>query len=257
MARTIPADRFSAVVAASARAFITHGYQRTQVQDVADALGLAKGTLYGYAQGKAALFAAAVRYADGHEPMPSLTDLPVPAPGDGELAALVGRRLAREIAGMKLAQALVDPMPADATPAEARAELAAIVTDLFARLARHRIAIKLVDRCAPELPDLAELWFGTGRDEQVGALEQYLLNRERASTVSLPGPASLVARTVVELCAHFAVHCHFDPAPQRMIAARLGGIDDAVAAATLAELIVRATTAPSRASQIYPPAASE
>jgi hypothetical protein len=42
-----------------------------------------------------------------------------------------------------------------------------------------------------------------------------------------------------------------------MVAARLGGIDDAVAAETLAELIVRATTAPSRASQIYPPAASE
>jgi AcrR family transcriptional regulator len=51
MVRTIPADRFPAVVAAAARVFITHGYQRTQVQDVADALGLAKGTLYGYADG--------------------------------------------------------------------------------------------------------------------------------------------------------------------------------------------------------------
>ncbi|EUA14127.1 bacterial regulatory s, tetR family protein [Mycobacterium kansasii 732] len=59
--------------------FITHGYQRTQVQDVADALALAKGTLYGYAQGKAALFAAAVRYGDAHETPPPTTDLPVPA----------------------------------------------------------------------------------------------------------------------------------------------------------------------------------
>jgi EAL domain-containing protein (putative c-di-GMP-specific phosphodiesterase class I) len=45
--RTIPADRFPAVVAAAAQVFITHGNQRCQ--------------------GKAALFAAAVRYADGHE----------------------------------------------------------------------------------------------------------------------------------------------------------------------------------------------
>src|SRR5260370_35964169 len=109
MARTIPADRFSAVVAASARAFITHGYQRTQVQDVADALGLAKGTLYGYAQGKAALFAAAVRYADGHEPVPGLTDLPVPAPGGGEPAALMGGRPAPRNAGANLAHEMGHP----------------------------------------------------------------------------------------------------------------------------------------------------
>jgi hypothetical protein len=32
-----------------------------------------------------------------------------------------------------------------------------------ARLARHRVAIKLVDRCAPGLPDLAKVWFGAGR----------------------------------------------------------------------------------------------
>jgi hypothetical protein len=34
------------------------------MQDVADVLGLAKGTLYGYAASKDALFAAAVRYGD-------------------------------------------------------------------------------------------------------------------------------------------------------------------------------------------------
>src|SRR5687767_5416929 len=109
MARTIPADRFTAVVAATARVFITHGCQRTQVQDVADALGLAKGTLYGYAQGKAALFGAAVRFADGHEPLPSPADLPIPAPADGEIAALVANRLGAEIADLKLVNALANP----------------------------------------------------------------------------------------------------------------------------------------------------
>jgi AcrR family transcriptional regulator len=82
MVRTIPPGRFSVVITATAQVLITHGYHRTQVQDLADALGLANGTLYGYAQGKAALFAAAVRFADGHKPLPTPADLPVPDPFD-------------------------------------------------------------------------------------------------------------------------------------------------------------------------------
>jgi len=245
MARTIPPDRFSAVVAATAQVFITHGYQRTQVQDVADALGLAKGTLYGYAQSKEALFAAAVRYADGHESLPALADLPVPTPASGEIATLVAGRLTGEIADMKLVRALAEPLPADASPSDRSTELAGIVTDLYARLARHRIAIKLVDRCAPELPDLAEVWFGSGRASQVGGVEEYLLRRQQAGTVNLPGPAPLVARTIVELCAMWAVHCHFDPAPEAHSTASPGAIDDATAASTLAEMVVRATSTPS------------
>lgn len=241
MARTIPPNRFSAVVAAAAQVFIAHGYQRAQVQDVADVLGLAKGTLYGYARGKAALFAAAVRYADGQEALPALADLPVSAPVAGEIAALVGGRLAGEMSEMKLTLALTDPLPADAPPSDSRAELAGIVRDLYARLARHRIAIKLVDRCAPELPELAEVWFGAGRQAQVGGFEQYLLRRQHAGTVSLPGPAPLLARTMVELCALWAVHCHFDPAPDPPAAGRAGAIDDVAVAEMLAELVVRAT----------------
>jgi AcrR family transcriptional regulator len=239
MVRTIPADRFPAVVSAAARVFITHGYQRTQVQDVADALGLAKGTLYGYADGKAALFAASVRYGDGHEAWPAVAELPVPAQDEREIAAVVAGRLTGEIANLRLVRALRDPLPAKATPADFRA---GIVTDLYTRLARHRVAIKLIDRCAPELPELAAVWFGTGRQDNVNGLEEYLVLRERAGLVSLPGPASLVARTIVELCALWAVHCHFDPAPGAPT--DTAAIDDETVAAMVAELVVRATTPP-------------
>jgi AcrR family transcriptional regulator len=236
--RVIPAGRFAAVVAAAARVFIAHGYQRAQVQDVADVLGLGKGTLYGYASGKAALFAAAVRYADGHEPLPPPADLPIPAPAEGEIAMLVASRLAAEIADMQLTRALNRHPPARA---EVGAELAGIVTDLYQRLAKHRTAIKLVDRCAPELPDLAALWFGAGRQAQAGALATYLTSAQDAGTLSLPGPAPLVARTVIELCTLWAVHCHFDPAPAPPGAE---AVDDTAVAAMLAALIVRATTPP-------------
>lgn len=229
------------MVAAAARVFIAHGYQRAQVQDVADVLGLGKGTLYGYAQGKAALFAAAVRYADGHEPLPTLADLPVSAPAEGEVAELVAGRLAAEVADLRLAKALAAPAPTN-PEVDDGGELAAIVTDLYGRLARHRIAIKLVDRCAPELPDLAEVWFGTGRRAHVDAMEEYLNRRQRAGTLTLPGPAPLVARTVVELCALWAVHCHFDPAPDPLGTGRAEPVDDAAVAGMLAQLVARAIT---------------
>jgi AcrR family transcriptional regulator len=233
-------DRFPAVVASAADVFIAHGYQRAQVQDVADRLNVAKGTLYLYAEGKAALFAAAVRYADGHQPFPSAAELPVPAPGVGEVAGLVADRLAAEVGGLKLVAALADPLPI-AAGSSGDAELAAIVLDLYERLAKHRVAIKLVDRCAPELPDLAAVWFGSGRDAQVGALEAYLTRRYQAGTVTLPGPAPLVARTVIELCALWAVHCHFDPARVSAGGDAASSIDDATVAAMLAEMVVRAT----------------
>jgi AcrR family transcriptional regulator len=246
VARSIPADRFAAVVDAGARVFITHGYQRTQVQDVADVLGLAKGTLYGYAQNKAALFAAAVRYADGHEPLPEPAELPVPAPADGEIAALIAGRLAGEVADLQLIRALGEP--AEAALADPGSELGGIITDLYRRLARHRVAIKLVDRCAPELPDLAQVWFGTGRRAQVDALTQYLTRRQRSGALVLPGPAALVARTIVELTATWAVHCHFDPAPPTPGRSDVDPIEDTIVAAMLTELFVRATTPPHRST---------
>lgn len=53
---------------------------------------------------------------------------------------------------MRLTHALRATLPPGATTGDARAELAGIVTDLYSRLARHRIALKLVDRCAPSYP---------------------------------------------------------------------------------------------------------
>jgi hypothetical protein len=53
----------------------------------------------------------------------------------------------------------------------------------------------------------------------------------------------LLARTIVELCAMWAVHCHFDPAPTPS-GIRPDAIDDAAVAAMIAELFARATVPP-------------
>jgi len=233
VARTIPPDRLPAVIEAAVGVFVTHGYRRTQMQDIADVLGLAKGTLYGYAATKEALFSAAIRYGDSLEPLPDNTALPMPAPADGELAELVAGRLAAEIPDLALTKALAGRLPR--TSAEAAAELSGIVVDLYERLSRNRVAIKLVDRCAAELPELGKVWSEAGRGDQMSGMEAYLDSRQRAGLLVLPGPVDLVARTTVELCVLWGVHCRFDPAP---LPSQLP-YDDATVATTLAAMVTR------------------
>ena len=64
MPRRIPPDRFQEMIAAATGVFIAQGYRRTQMVDVAQAMGVAKGTVYLYVESKEALFDAVVRYAD-------------------------------------------------------------------------------------------------------------------------------------------------------------------------------------------------
>jgi AcrR family transcriptional regulator len=237
MARLIPPDRLPVVIDAAARVFVTHGYRRTQMQDIAEALGLAKGTLYGYAATKEALFAAALRYADRTEPLPEVSDLPLPTPGPGELADLVAARLGAEVPELTLTRALTRT-DGPRTPGEAADEVSGIVVDLYQRLARHRVAIKLVDRCATELPELASVWLDAGRGAQMTAMERYLRDREAAGVLQIPGSVQVVARTTVELCVLWAVHCHFDPAPPQK-----ASIDDDTIAATIAAMVARSLTA--------------
>ena len=195
------------------------------MQDVADVLGVAKGTVYGYVESKAALLAAAVRYADEVEPPAGVAELPIPSPAAGELAGLVTDRLGREVADLRLAKALSGRRRIPVAE-----ELTEIITNLCQRLARHRVGIKLVDRCAPELPDLGEVWFGLGRVGLVAALTDYLTRRAGTKALRLPGPAPLVARTIVETCVLWAVHLHWDPARDpnpaapEVVAATLAGL---------------------------------
>jgi AcrR family transcriptional regulator len=209
VSRQVPADRFSALIAAGTAMFVAHGYRRTQMQDVADAMGVAKGTVYAAVASKDALLLACLKYADEAEPAPDADTWPLPTPGSGDLVALVSQRLG-EVAELAIHRL------APAATGSAAAELELVVTDLMRRLGRHRRAIKIVDRCAPEIPELAELWFGAGRADLVDRLRDHLTARAEQGQVRLaadPAHWDVVARTIVETCVLWAVHLHWDPAP--------------------------------------------
>jgi AcrR family transcriptional regulator len=222
MARVVPDDRLEQLVRAATEVFIAQGYRRTQMSDVADALGVAKGTLYLYVASKEALFDLACRSAD--RPFVKPAALPVATP--------------RPRATLKHIAARIDDALRGLPALDARADLATIVSGLYDLLAANRHGLKLIDRSARDLPELAALWFGNGRGAVVEALARVLDAQIGARRLRPVGDVSVAARFIVETCAFWAVHRHWDAAPQ--------DVDDATARRTVIDLVAAAFAAPRR-----------
>ena len=78
MPRTAPSDRVPKLLDAASAAFVEHGFQRTQMDDIADRLGVSKGTIYRSVDSKESLFAAVLMWADDPDHIPD-AGLTVPA----------------------------------------------------------------------------------------------------------------------------------------------------------------------------------
>ena len=229
MARQTPIDRLEQVVDAATRVFVEQGYTRTQMADVAAALGVAKGTLYLTVESKEALFDLAVRYADAERPFASRPSLPVRTPKAGATVRFVRERLARGQVLPMLDQAL-----ARKRIGEVRAELEAIVRDLYDTLAANRRGIKLVDRSAPDLPELGALWFEGARGVLIDLLARYLDDRTRRGLFRRFPDTLVAARLLIETIVFWAVHRHWDAHPQL--------VEEPVARETVVRFVVDALT---------------
>jgi AcrR family transcriptional regulator len=210
VARTIPPDRFAQLIDVATKTFVARGYRLTQMSDIADGLGIAKGTIYGYVESKEALFDAAVRFADGQTEGPAPSALPLATPAPGSTVAYIRERLAAETRELALAAALTR-RPASKDGA---AELERIVRDLYRRMARNRRALKLVDRCALDHPELAAVWFEEGRWGQVALLCSYLEQRMAKGHLRAVPSVPIAARMVLETIAFWAIHMPWDPSPR-------------------------------------------
>ncbi|MGE0827323.1 MAG: TetR/AcrR family transcriptional regulator [Candidatus Binatia bacterium] len=209
MARKTPPDRLPQLIACATRVFIEQGYRRTQMDDVATAVGVAKGTLYLYVESKDALFDLVIRCADAASLPPAVTLLPLPTPQPGATLEYVRQRLARQQTLPALTAALARQRVKDA-----RAELTAILGELYDTLARNRQGITLLDRSAQDLPELAALWFDTARDGLLSTLTHYLETRMSRNLLRPLPNAAVAARLLIETIAFWAVHRHWDPHPQ-------------------------------------------
>ena len=209
MARSIPKDRFEALLDAATAVFLEQGYRRTQVADVAARMGLSKGSVYTYVESKEALFDSVLRHADRSAPVGLPEALPVPTPSPSDTLEMVAERLSEEGAVPSLAAALTRTRVRNVP-----AELDEILAELYDLLARHRTAIKLVDRCAPDYPELAKVWYRAGREGALSLLGRYLDDRARRGRLRRFENGAVAARLVLESLVFWAVHRHWDPAPQ-------------------------------------------
>lgn len=227
MPRTIPRQRFHDLIEAATRVFLEQGYRRTQMADVAARLGVAKGTIYLYVESKEALFDAVLRHADHTEPLTLPDPLPLPTPPPDATLEMVRKRVAERASLPSLDAALVRQRVPDV-----RRELEEIIRELYGVLARNRTGIKLLDRCAPDHPDLAAVWYGVGREGAMALLQRYLEDRIRRRRLRRVRDLAVTTRIVLETLVFWAVHRHWDPSPQR--------VDDRLAEDSVVEFVLRA-----------------
>jgi hypothetical protein len=171
------------------------------------------------------LFDLVVRSADRDDLVELPSKLPVPTPKPGETLKFVAIALAERQAFPALHDAL-----RRRRTASVRLELEAILRELYGALARNRKGLKLIDRCAADHPDLAALWFTRGREFLLALLVQYLGHRR--SHIRRLADSAVAARLVLETLVFWAVHRHWDPAPQQ--------VDDRVAEDTVVHLLLDA-----------------
>ncbi|MEN8181640.1 MAG: helix-turn-helix domain-containing protein [Myxococcota bacterium] len=208
MARRIPEQRFDELVDAATEVFIARGYRLTQMSDVAEAVGVAKGTLYGYVESKEALFALCARWADRTGAVQRPERLPVPTPRAGELSTWIKQRLAEEAVPPLLVAALARERALDP-----RAELTALLRELYLLTERNRRGIKLIDRCMDH-PELGPIWQTAGREDSRAAMARYIEQRIRAGQLREVTSVRLAARIVIEIIATWAIHIYWDRAPE-------------------------------------------
>lgn len=209
MPRTTPSDRLVKLLDAAAAAFVEHGFQRTQMDDIAERLGVSKGTVYRAVDSKDTLFAAVIAWGDTPDDLP--VDGLSPSNDVASVATDVAAELAEAVAGLELTTIVANRTRLRAAIGFGD-EIERITTGLHQVMRSRRTAIMVLDRCACEIPELSAVWFGDGRYALVDLWHDYLTLRSAHLTIDVD-PA-ILARTIVELVTTWAVKMPWDPAPR-------------------------------------------
>ena len=209
MPRVTPSDRLPKLLDAAAAAFVEHGFQRTQMDDIAERLGVSKGTVYRTVDSKESLFAAVVEWGDTPDSAPS-TGLNSPV-DLAALAAAVTAELTAAVATLELTE-IVATRRRLRTGDSLGEEVERLTVGLHRLMRSRRTAVMVLDRCAGEIPELAAVWFGDGRYALVDLWADYL--ELRAGRVTADVDRSILARTIVETITTWAVKMPWDRAPR-------------------------------------------
>jgi AcrR family transcriptional regulator len=223
MARVTPPTRMADIADGARRTFAAKGYQRTQVADVAKAVGLSPAALYRHVESKEALFHLAFV-----ESVDELGDY-VATPPEGATVQLIAARLRGARLLQRAKQALAHP--AD-DPIQ---ELREIITDQYRAVVANWQLLALVEASAADRPDIAERYFRKGRRAGTSDLARFVAARVADGSFREVTDPELLALQIRESCAWFGWHRRGDPDAD---------LDDEAALASLVEVFVRAVELP-------------
>jgi len=200
-----PVRPLTEVADAAVGVFTDKGFRSAGISDVSAALGLSHGALYTYVDSKQALLYLALLRAVQPEAVNTLA-IPVTAPPTQEVVALVKAWAAGQTVLPAAGQA--SGYPAARLIDQ---ELGGVIDALYGFIERHRQVLKLVARCAADLPELAQWYFVQQRRAMLEQLGEYLRQRIRAGELSPVPDVPAAARFIVETIAWFAMHRYGDP----------------------------------------------
>lgn len=203
MARTRPEDWFERLTQAAVESFILLGYRRCRMSDVASQMKVAPGTLYLYVKSKEALFDLALRYAlaqGGRQLLPEPELLPL---GDPDFDDTV-HRLQTQIRYDQRTMGIYN-VSLEHPPENGHKEFRALFGEVYDRLGRWRVGIKLLNRSALDHPRLAQLWVNESRKPLYRRVEAYLEARSTQGILRPQPQPRLGTRVLLETCASFAV----------------------------------------------------
>lgn len=200
-----PVRPLAEVADAAVRVFTDQGFRQAGISDVAAALGLSHGALYTYVDSKQALLYLAMLRVMRPDAVAALA-IPVIARPPQELV-----RVAEEWLGEQAAAVAVTHVLDPAARRPAARMLADLIDVQYGFVERHRPLIGLVERCAADVPELAEWFYVRVRRGNLELLGEFL--RERIASGELPAVPDVptAARFIVETIAWFAMHRHGDP----------------------------------------------
>ena len=221
----ISGKRLRELAAAGMKVFCRQGFERSQMADVAKAMGVAVGTVYLYVESKEALFDLVIRHDSAADPgwLDSL-EIPVATPAPGATLAYLKEIFSRT-EWPCLAAALAKKRVKD--PA---AELAGVLREQYALIRQHRRGLLLLTRSALEFAGLVEVFVHGLRDKLLDQLVRYIELRAKTGQLRTPGDLRATAALMVQAITWANLQRPHDPG--------LAALDDATVEESTIELLV-------------------
>lgn len=196
MARPARQDRLEQIADAALAAFSDRGFRLTQVADVARLANVAPGTIYLFAKSKEELFWFALARAMNRP----LAEVAQQAPTVDELR----QTFAPHGASPSMTRFLADP-------SQMPPPLETVLAEFWTTIEHAASAIKLVEKCAADWPELAEAFYVGLRPRVLDNLAEYLERGAAAGICRQVPDPHLAARLIMETTAWFAMHRRGDP----------------------------------------------